>query len=430
MWRKYAQLGLLHAAVALTTLPIDDTLNRVMSVEMGLPLTLVTVLTSLPYLFAPFQIAIGTFADRHPLAGRRRTPYILFGLLVGAAGVALLPVGLFRVPGPGGVALTLLGFLAWGVGYNFTTVSYFSLASELFGERRRSRAIAVMYFIMLSAVIAAGIGISRMLAPYSPEALTRAIWLVSGLALVVGLIGLIGLEPRASATVSDERPSLARVLRVLAENRTARVFFIYLLVLLTAILGQDVIIEPFAAQTLGMPVDQTSRLRSIYGVCFLIALVLAAFSERFLSKRRVAQASALGGVGAFALILISGLLGSSALFYGGLLVLGLAVGVSTVSNHSLMLDMTTPRDVGLFIGAWGMATALARLAGSLLGGVVRDAALQATGDGALSYALVFGLQAVLLLVSLFLLHPVDVGRFRSRAGEASVVERAATASGA
>lgn len=429
--RRYAQLGLLHTAVALTALPIDDTLNRVMRVELGLPLLLVTFLVSMPYIFAPLQIAVGALADKYPLAGRRRTPYILLGLIAGTAGVALLPVGLYLGDRTLETVVTLLGFLLWGVGYNFTAVSYFSLASELFGESKRSRAVAVMYFMMLLTVIIAGISVSRMLDPFTPQALTQAIWAVAAVALVLGLVGLIGLEPRASsATPAVEPFSFDRFRRALTANPTARTFFVYMLVLLTAILGQDILIEPFAAQTLGMPVTETSRLRSIYGVCFLVALLLAALAERFLSKRRVAQASTVGGIVAFSLIVASGLAASSGLFYAGLVLLGLAVGVSTVANHSLMLDMTTPQNVGLFIGAWGMATSLARLSGGLLGGFVGDVTLRLSGDAGWSYAFVFGVQAVLLLISLWLLRGIDVGRFQRQADQGSVAERAAAASGA
>lgn len=428
--RRYAQLGLLHTAVALTTLPIDDTLNRVMRVELGLSLLLVTFLVSLPYIFAPLQIAVGALADKHPIAGRRRTPYILLGLLAGAGGVALLPVGLYFGDPTAEIVITLLGFLLWGVGYNFTAVSYFSLASELFGEERRSRAVAVMYFMMLLTVIIAGISVSRMLDPFTPEALTQAIWVVASVALALGLIGLIGLEPRATALTPTEPFSFRRFRRALTANPTARTFFVYMLVLLTAILGQDVLIEPFAGQALGMPVAESTRLRSIYGVCFLVALVLAALAERFLSKRRVAQLASVGGMLAFGMIVASGLVASSPLFYAGLVLLGLVVGLSTVANHSLMLDMTTPQSVGLFIGAWGMATSLARLSGGLLGGFVGDATLRLTGDVSLSYAFVFGVQAFLLLLSLWLLRGIDVGRFQRQAATASVVERAAAASGA
>ena len=80
MLLKRLQLGLLHVAVAMTLVPINSTLNRVMIKELAISATLVAVLASLPYLFSPVQVAIGSYSDRHPIFGLRRTPYIFAGL--------------------------------------------------------------------------------------------------------------------------------------------------------------------------------------------------------------------------------------------------------------------------------------------------------------------------------------------------------------
>ena len=52
MLLKRLQLGLIHVAVAMTLVPINSTLNRVMIKELSLSATLVAILASLPYLFA------------------------------------------------------------------------------------------------------------------------------------------------------------------------------------------------------------------------------------------------------------------------------------------------------------------------------------------------------------------------------------------
>lgn len=431
MLRRYLQLGLLHVALALTALPVDSTLNRVMIKELGLPASLAALLVSLPYLFAPIQVAVGALADRRPVAGRRRTPYILIGLLLSVAGVAAAPAALYVVETDRalGLALSLAAFGAWGLGFNFATASYFALASELFGEQRRSRAVAVMYVMMILTMIGMGVALSRMVDPYTPAALGRAVWMAAGSALAAGLLGLIGLEPRAAPAGGSRAGAVSfrQMAALITGNAQARAFFVYMLLLLAAILGQDVILEPYAAQAFAMPVSQTTRLTSIYGVCFLLALGLAAAAERFVSKRTVAQAGAVGGAAAFGLILLAGVLGQVGLFYAGLVLLGLAIGLSTVSNHSLMLDMTTPQNVGLFIGAWGMATSLARLVGSLLGGAVRDAVAALLGDPLPGYETVLAANAALLLASLVLLRGIDVGRFRRRADQPAVVEQMALA---
>ena len=86
---KRLQLGLLHVAVAMTLVPINSTLNRVMIHELAISATLVAALASLPYLFSPLQVAIGSYSDRHPIFGLRRTPYIFLGLILCVAGVVV-----------------------------------------------------------------------------------------------------------------------------------------------------------------------------------------------------------------------------------------------------------------------------------------------------------------------------------------------------
>ncbi|MEM7335191.1 MAG: BCD family MFS transporter [Chloroflexota bacterium] len=420
MLRHQLQLSLLHAAMALTAVPADSTLNRVMKTELSLSATLIALLVSLPYLFAPIQVAIGSFADRNPIMGRRRTPYILIGILLSVAGVFLAPTAVFAFETSitTGILLSLLAFGLWGTGFNFATVSYFSLATELSGEDKRSQTISIMYFVMLISVITIGITISRMVEPYSAQAVTQAVYLTGGIALLMGLIGIIGLEPPMDKiTAVDSQIPLRTMFQTLTKNPQAKLFFGYLILLLAAILGQDVILEPFGGEALGLTVSETSRLTSIYGGCFLITLVIASFLERWLNKIRVANLGSWSAIGAFIVLVLSGFLVNIPLFYLGVVLLGLAIGVATVSNHSLMLDMTTIQNVGLFIGAWGMATAFARLVGSLFSSVVIDFVSTITSNLAVPYLIAFGINIVFLFGSLRLLQRIQVSRFHKVASE-------------
>jgi BCD family chlorophyll transporter-like MFS transporter len=430
--RKRLQLALVHAAVAMTLVPIQSTLNRVMIKELAIAATLVALFASLPYLFSPIQVAIGSFSDRHPLWGLRRTPYILLGLLMCVAGVGLSPYAAFALTSSreAGLALSVLAFGAWGMGFNFATVSYFSLASELSGEKGRSRTMAVMFFVMIVGIIFTAIGLSRLLEPYSPETLARAFGTVALAALALGLLGVAGLESRARPAPAprDENPAWSDIFRALTGNPQARLFFVYLILMLSALLGQDILLEPFAAQAFGMSVQQTTRITSIWGTCTLICLIVAGALEGRTGKRTLAKVGGWGAAAAFAAMVISGVVGSSGLFYLGVVLLGLATGLATVSNLSLMLDMTTADKVGLFIGAWGMANALARLVGNLLSGVVRDLVTGLARDPLSGYLVVFGVEAAMLVASLILLRQIDVGAFRRHAEPPSVVERMALAS--
>ena len=207
-------------------------------------------------------------------------------------------------------------------------------------------------------------------------------------------------------------------------NPEARRFFFYLIVLLAAILGQDVLLEPYAGEAFGMPVRVTTQLTSIWGTCVLLTLAAAALLERRMNRRAIAQAGAVGATAGFLLIAASGLLHQSGIFYGGVVLLGLGTGLSTNANLSLMLDMTTAR-VGLFIGVWGMADALARLLGTVLSGAVRDLVANLSGSSLGGYVTVFSIQAGLLILSLFLLARINVPHFQRQDQALALDERAA-----
>ena len=429
---KRFQLGLIHVALTITLLPINSTLNRIMIKELALSATLVALLASLPYLFSPIQVAIGSFSDRRPLFGYRRLPYILIGLAFCVVGVISAPYIAFLLAEnlTAGILLGLFAFGAWGMGYNFATVAYFSLATELSGEEHRGRTIAVMFTMMIISIILTSYGLGRLLDPYSHAALISAFRLVGLIALVLGIIGIFGLEKRGASQpeTQEERFSWNEMYREVMSNRQALLFFRYLILMLVAILGQDILLEPFGAEAFGLSVSQTTRITSIWGTFFLVTLVLGGALEQRISKLTQARSGAWTGIVAFALIIISGMLGNISLFYLGVVILGLATGLATVSNLSLMLDMTTAGKVGLFMGVWGMASAVSRLTGNLLGGILRDAITAFADNAVFGYSAVFAIEMVILAISLVLLRAVDVTQFRQQAdAPLDYIERAALA---
>jgi len=432
MFLKRLQLGLIHVAVAMTLVPINSTLNRVMIKELALSATLVAILASLPYLFAPMQVAIGSYSDRHPMFGFRRTPYILAGLILCVIGVIFSPQVAFLMAEnlPLGLLVGVFAFGIWGMGYNLSAVSYLSLASELSGENERGKTIATMWFMMIVSIIVTAIGLSRMVDPYTPEALIRAFGYVAASALTLGLLGLIRLEPRSSSLNSGPRSenySFKQMSAAIVANPTARIFFIYLLLLLAAILGQDVLLEPFGAEAFNMSVTQTTRITSIWGTFVLIAILIAGLLEGRVAKKIVAQFGNIGALAGFIVIVASGLTRSTSVFYSGVTLLGLGTGLSTVANLSLMFDFTMPGMVGLYIGAWGFSNALSRLTGSILGGVVRDVVNQATGQALSGYLVVFTIEALMLLVAAIMLTRIDIQKFQKGVEEPSFVEKVALA---
>ena len=431
MFRKRIQLGLVHLAVAMTLVPINSTLNRIMIKELAISATLVAAMASLPYLFSPVQVAVGLYSDRHPISGFYRTPYILIGLILCVAGVVFSPqIAFFLVDRFWlGVIIGFLAFGAWGIGYNLAAVSYLSLASELSGEKERGRTVAVMWVMMILGIIFTAITLSRLVDPYTEAALQRAFWIIGLSALGLGLIGLLRLEDRGikQETHNQERYSWVMMARGIWGNPQARLFFWYLIILLAALLGQDILLEPYAAEAFQMTVQETTRITSIWGTFVLLALILTGFLETRQDKHRIAAWGGWGAFLGFGLITLSGILQNQAWFYAGVLFLGVGTGVSTVSNLSLMLDMTMVGQVGLFIGAWGMANAISRLIGSILGGAGRDIISRLTGDPVLGYIVVFGVMALFMLASLVMLRKINVNEFQQRTEQSSIIERAAIA---
>jgi len=415
---KNIRLGLLHVAIAMTFVLINSVLNRIMIHDLNILASVVAVLVVLPYVLSPAQVWIGQYSDTHPLFGYRRTPYIALGTLLAISGAALAPhaaLALAREPLIG-VPLAILLFGMWGVGYNLAVVAYLSLASDMSTEQQRSRTVAIMWFMMIASVIVTAIVVGRALEPYSEERLFTVFLETGGVALALAFVGLIGLEPRrTTATVQQSRAGQMAAIRAIISNPQARFFFVYLIMLLAAILGQDVLLEPFGAQAFGMNVKETTQLTAMWGGATLTALLLyGAVLSRWISKKRGAMIGGSIAATGFLLIALSGMLAIEAMFIPGILLLGFGTGIATTTNLALMLDMTTAEQVGLFIGAWGVADAIARGVGTLLGGVMRDVIAHMSGSAVSGYVSVFLIEAMLLGISLVLLQRIDVTAFRSR----------------
>jgi BCD family chlorophyll transporter-like MFS transporter len=105
---------------------------------------------------------------------------------------------------------------------------------------------------------------------------------------------------------------------------------------------------------------------------------------------------------------------------------GSASGVLTLGAIVLMLDLTVTETAGTFIGAWGLAQAIARGSATVLGGAVLDlgrALLRLFNGGGeigepqvlLAYGLVFGLQALGMVVAIGLLRRVNIQEFQANA---------------
>ena len=420
-WRKVIQFTLVHVGVAITAVPISSTLNRIMIADMQLSALLVSVLVALPYLLSPLQILVGNWADHHPLWGRHRSPWILIGGLMASFGCYAAPHAIFMLPDNYalGLAAATLAFTIWGVGVNVASVSYLSLLSEASEGHTgwRSRTVSIMFTTMILATIVTSIALSRMLDPFSVSALYTAfgvIWLIATFFVIFGAAG-IEPAPDPGQRVQNSADNPATALRALANNATARRFFVYLLLVLISIHAQDVLLEPYGADVLGMSVSATSRLTAIWGVGVLLTMVGGLPVVRRVGKKRAANIGAVVAAIGFAAIVLTGLLQQVNLFMAAVFVLGLGGGLMTVSNLSFMLDMTVTGAAGLYMGAWGVANFAGQSLGSISSGLIRDVAYGITGSNLFGYVIVFGLEIAGLIIAMILFRTISVVEFQQEA---------------
>jgi len=421
-WRKVLQFTLVHVGVAITAVPISSTLNRIMIADMQLSALLVSFLVAMPYLLSPLQILVGNWADHHPLWGRYRSPWILIGGLMASFGCYAAPHAVFLMPDNYalGLAAAMVTFTVWGVGVNVASVSYLSLLSEESQQQPgwRSRTVSIMFTTMILTTIATSIGLSRILDPFSISALYTAFGVIWMIATFFVLFGAAGIEAAPTAQMQTRQNSAnnpATALRALANNATARRFFIYLLLVLISIHAQDVLLEPYGADVLDMSVSATSRLTAIWGVGVLLTLIGGLPLVRRAGKKRAANLGAVVAAIGFAAIVAAGLVQQVNLFMVAVFVLGLGGGLMTVSNLSFMLDMTVAGAAGLYMGAWGVANFAGQSLGSISSGLIRDVAYAATGSSLFGYVIVFGLEIAGLIVAVILFRTISVAEFQQEA---------------
>ncbi len=419
-WRIAGQLALVHVGVSITVVPVTSTLNRILIADLGMSALLVSVLVALPYLLSPLQVILGHWADRHPLGGYHRMPWMVVGGLMASFGSYLTAHAAYWMADNMwvGLPLAVLVFVVWGVGVNVASVSYLSLVSELAHEDWRTRVVSLMWTAMILSTIVVAAGLSVMLEDDSPEALFTAFGAVWLTASVLVVLGSAGVEPHASTRPTPARHSADNPLqayRVVTANPMARRFFVYLVLVLVSIHAQDVLLEPYGAEVLGMPVSMTTRLTSIWGVGVLVSLVGGLPLVRRWGKKRSANVGAAVAAGAFALIILAGVVGSPAGLMGAVLVLGLGGGLMTVSNLSFMLDMTVAEAAGLYIGAWGVANFAGQALGNVISGLLRDLFFAWTGNPLVGYSAVFGMEILGLLAAIALFRTISVEAFQAQA---------------
>jgi BCD family chlorophyll transporter-like MFS transporter len=403
-WRDVARLGLAQVAIGAVAALMMSTLNRVMVVELALPASIPSALVALHFVAQLARARLGFASDRQ----RRRTPWILGGAALLAAGAtgAALATALVPTRLGLGLALAALAYLAIGLGLSASGTALLALVAERVAPRRLG-AVAAALWIMMIFGIAASAGITGAL--LDPFSLQRLVAVAVGVSVVVLALCVIAATspvvrraertgaPRAS-TREDPRAFRRAVRAALAEGPTRRfVGFVFLAML--AFSAQDLILEPFGGQVLGMSPGETTRLASMQHGGVLLGMLAAAWaSTRFGSLRAWAVSGCLASAAAFVALSQVGALGSVAALQLVVFALGAANGVFTVGGVGSMMAITASAErgeAGLRLGIFGAAQGIAYGIGGFAGGAASDVARWALGSPAAGYAAVFVAEAVL-----------------------------------
>ncbi len=285
--KRLFRLSLFQITVGMAAVMLIGTLNRVMIVELHVQSWLVAMMVSLPLVFAPLRALIGHKSDNHrSILGWKRVPYIWFGTLLQFGGFAIMPFALLIMSGDttGSPTVGLIGaglaFLMVGAGMHTVQTAGLALATDLAPEALRPRVVALMYVMLLVGMLISGLVIGALLHHFSALKLVKVVQGAGALTMVVNLFALWKQEARNPAatrvdSVGEAQSFRAAWAELIAVPRTVR--------LLVAVgLGaaafnmQDVLLEPYGGEVLGMTVGATTSLTALWALGTLIGLGLAA----------------------------------------------------------------------------------------------------------------------------------------------------------
>ncbi|MGD2104977.1 MAG: MFS transporter, partial [Anaerolineae bacterium] len=317
------RMGVFQVGFGLVSVLVLGVLNRVMFAEMGLPATLIGLLLAMPSAVSPFRLWVGYMSDSQPVLGYRRLPYILGGMFLAAVGVLGGTLGALWIVRSAavGVLVSVVAFLVYGMGKNAMATAFQALIADVFDERRRPQATAVLKASFLLGIIGGSVGLGWLVEPYSPSRLISVVVGTGVVALAMSILGCIGVEPRGHAVEAISQrvrrvpfgPTLALTLM----NRQVRLFFFFIGATLLATLSQDIFLEPYGAKLFGMSVGQTARVNMYWGIGTLASLLFCGlWVVNRLGRKRVTAVGLVIVIGAFAGLILAGTSGQPALFIG------------------------------------------------------------------------------------------------------------------
>ncbi len=418
------QLTLPRAAAGWLFALLTSNFNRIAIYELGIAAVIVTSMLGLYHFLSPFQVIYGRIADRAPIFGLHRTPYIVLGMVLSAVAVALLPyivipmaehpdaIGFIAFP----YAAYVAGFLVlivFGIGFAMAGANHLALVAEVIPERSRGIVTALIWTMLIIGMIASLQFIRGYMPDYDIDTMKSLYFLSVPVVAIVTLLGVIGVEPRrvkGDAVIQnkeqDSHGSLKDFVVAVYHDAAVRNFFLFIFLFQIGYSLQDNILEVFGAEVLNMTVGETGRFQQIWGggaIVGMFVMGLLVFKGS-LSKRN-AITLGISGISLSLLMLSYGALNSgSDIVNLSLVIMGFFNGFALVGTLTAMMEFTTESERGAYIGLWGLAIAFANGIASMMGGQLVtlwiESGLMAATSG---FALIFVIEALITLSSLWFL---------------------------
>lgn len=422
---RLLRLTLFQVSVGMATVLLVGTLNRVMIVELGVSAWLVSLMVALPCLLAPFRALVGFRSDTHrSVLGWRRVPYLWMGSMIQFGGLAIMPFALILLSGDTrgpawlGHAAAGLAFLMVGAGLQTTQTAGLALATDLAPPAARPRVVALMYVMLLVGMVVSGIVFGLLLRDFNS---LRLIQVIQGAAMVTMALNIVALwkqEPRNRALTHPDapRPAFRETWAKFAGQGHSRRFLVAVGMGTAAFSMQDIILEPYGGEILGLPVSATTSLTALMSLGALAAFGLAArLLGRGSDPHRLAAYGTLLGVLAFSAVIFAEPLHSAALFRLGVLLIGFGGGLFSVGTLTAAMNLESGGLHGLALGAWGAVQATCAGVAVLLGGAIRDAVSSLATHGlmgsalanpATGYSFVYHIEMYMLFATLVAIGPL------------------------
>ncbi|MDJ0702519.1 MAG: BCD family MFS transporter [Leptolyngbyaceae cyanobacterium MO_188.B28] len=461
------RLGLFQMGLGIMSLLTLGLLNRVMIDELKIPALIAAGAIAMHQIVAPARLWFGQMSDAKPLWGHHRTGYIWIGggLFTLMAFLAVQVVwGLNASLNADGDWTTatylwtgLLGvvFALYGLALSASSTPFAALLVDVSDENERPKLVGIVWsMLMVGIVVGAILGGQILDQPqlcgaailsYDPSQTGSTVELANlkqavnsvflfAPAIVFGLClaSTWGIEPKYSryktrsiAANREDQITLGRALKVLTASRQTGIFFSFLIMMTISLFMQEAVMEPYGGEVFNMCVSETTQLNAFWGMGTLVGLSATGFLVvPRIGKRKTAKWGCLMAAGCFVLIILSGFTQNPQSLQVALLLFGLAAGMTTSGGISLMLDLTAAETAGVFIGAWGLAQAIARAIATFSGGAILDIGRSLFPNLVFAYGLVFALQAIGMIIAVQLLDRVDVKEFQvnSKQAIAAVLE--------